>query len=137
MSDQKIFAKLFNSCEKLVKKNKDLMERTGRSVVASAIMAKSGKVYYGTNVGWWHSTCAEVVALSNAWRAGEREMKYVVAVKYDRLDGSVHGLSPCGICREMFNNLQPEIKIVLKDSDGNFVAKQLNEMLPELEDLEH
>lgn len=137
MSEQKTFKKLYDACVKLALKNKDLIEKTGRSVVASVVVGKSGKTYYGMNVGWWHSTCAEATSLSNAWRDGEREMRYVLAVKYNKRDNKISLISPCGICREMFSYLNPEIKVILQDESQNFVAVPLNELLPELEDLDH
>ena len=133
----KTFKKMYDTCVKLAKQNRDLHERTGRSQVAAAVMAKSGKIYYGLNIGWWHSVCAEPVALSNAWMAGEREMQYVIAVKYNMRTGDIECLSPCGICREMFNNLQPEIKIILRDEKGECVVKTMDEMLPDVEDFDN
>ena len=127
--DKKLFDKMYKMCCNIAKKNNDLRFVTGRSQVGCVIVAESGKMYTGLNVGWWHSSCAEVTALSTAWQAGERKFKYVMAVKLNKRDGSLECITPCGICREMFSNLQPEIKMVYM-VNGEFVVNSIDDLLP-------
>ena len=127
--DKKLFDKMYKMCCDIASKNEDLKYVTGRSPVGAVIVAESGKVYTGLNIGWWHSTCAEVTALSNAWQAGEREFKYVMAVKLNKRNGDLECITPCGICREMFSHLQPEIHIVHKVND-EFVVSTIVDLLP-------
>ena len=131
MMHEKLFKKMFNACVEIVSKSGDLTSKTGRSQVACAIVGESGKIHTGLNIGWWHSSCAEVTALSNAWKAGERTMQYMMAVKLNKRNGNIESLTPCGICREMFKYLHPEIKVVYIENN-NFVVKTIGEMLPDI-----
>lgn len=130
MTNKELFKKMYDTCVDLARRCSDLTQITGRSSVACAIVADSGNIYTGVNVAWWHSNCAEVSALSNAWQNGERKMKYVMAVKINKRNEQIESVTPCGMCREMFNNLQPEIKIVYIEND-KFIVKTLDEMLPD------
>ena len=127
--DKKLLNKMYKTCCDIAMKNEDLKFITGRSIVGCVIVGESGKMYTGLNVGWWHSSCAEVSALSNAWQAGERQLKYVMAVKLNKRDGTLDCITPCGICREMFSNLQPEIKMVHM-VNGEFVVSTIDDLLP-------
>ena len=134
--DKKLFDKMYKICSKIALKNKDLHIKTERSQVGCCIVASSGKIYTGLNVGWWHSSCAEVAALSNAWQAGERKLKYVMSVKLNFRNNQLESVPPCGICREMFNQLHPEVKIIYIEN-GQYVVKSVEEMLPDIDDISH
>lgn len=129
--DTKLFEKMYKKCCDLAIENKDLREKTGYSQVGCCLVASSGKMYFGLNVGWWHSNCAEVSALSNAWMNGERKMRYIMAVKFNKRNEQLESVTPCGICREMLNQLHPEVKIVYVEND-EFIVKTLDEMLPDI-----
>ena len=130
---KRIFDKMYKLCAEIATNNKDLREKTERSQVGCCIVGDSGKYYTGINIGWWHSSCAEVTALSNAWQNGERKIKYVMAVKLNKRTEELESVTPCGICREMFNQLHPEVKIVYVD-DGEYVVKSVDQMLPDIDD---
>lgn len=132
MGEKELFDKMYNTCVDIVRRCSDLTQLTGRSQVACALQAGSGHIYTGLNIGWWHSTCAEATALSNAWQNGERKVNYIMAVKLNWRNDQIESLPPCGICREMFNTLQPETKIVYVE-DGQYVVKTIDEMLPDIE----
>ena len=130
----KLFSKMYKKCVNLAKKNFDLTQKADRSVVACAIIGESGKMYTGLNVGWWHSSCAEHVALSNSWQGGERKLKYLIAVKVEKDTGEVQCIAPCGICRQMFMFLQPDIKVVILDKKNNFKVYTIPQILPDVDD---
>jgi cytidine deaminase len=134
--DKKIFDKMYKICSKIALNSRDLHKKTERSQVGCCIVAESGKMYTGLNVGWWHSSCAEVSALANAWQAGERELKYVMSVKFNFRTQQLECVTPCGICREMFHHLQPEIDVVYVEN-GEYIVKTLEEMLPDIDDISH
>lgn len=129
-----LFDKMYKKCAQIVKKNQDLTVVTERSQAACAIIGESGKMYTGLNVGWWHSSCAEHIALSNAWQGGERKLQYLTAVKLNKRNEKLESIAPCGICREMFNNLQPNVKVVILDDDGYYKIYTLSEILPDIDD---
>ena len=128
--DKKLFDKMYKICCSIASSNKDLFKKTNHSQVGCCIVGSSGKIYTGLNVAWWHSSCAEVAALSNAWQAGERKIRYVMSVKLNWRNNKLESVTPCGICREMFSQLQPEIKVVYIEN-GEYVVKTIQEMLPD------
>ena len=130
--EKKIFEKMHKLACKLAKENNDLIKKTGYSTVACVIMGESGKLYTGINVAWDHCFCAEIIALGNALQAGERKMKYSVGVKFNKRNNQLHSVTPCGVCREMFNQVCPEIKIAYIDNN-EIEVKSINQMLPEKE----
>ena len=132
--ERELFDKMYKKCVSIVKKNHDLGERSDRSQVACVIIGESGKMYTGLNVGWWHSSCAEHIALSNAWQGGERTMKYLTAVKLNKRNNEIHSIAPCGICREMFMTLQPDIKVIILDKDNNYKIYTIPQILPDIDD---
>ena len=127
---KKLFDDIFNQAKVILIKNEELIDKTSHSLVVSVVMGQSGKLYYGMNVGWWHSVCAEPVAVSNAFQAGERKLEYLMAVMLNKRTKKLQVVSPCGICREMFNDLNMrDLKIILKEED-NYIIKTINDMLP-------
>lgn len=130
--NKSLFEEMYNLAAKVAVDNKDLIEKTGYSSVGCVIVGESGKFYTGLCVGWFHSFCAEVSALSNALQGGERSIKYVTAAKYNKRNGKVHSLTPCGICREMFNQIFPEVKVVYIENE-EYVVKTISEMLPDIQ----
>ena len=125
------FDKMYDIAVKLLKKNIDLVEKFNHSLVISILASESGKLYIGMNIAWWHSVCAESTAVSNAYQAGEREFKYLMAVKLKKSTKEINLISPCGICREMFKELEmSNLQVVLK-KDGKYYTKAISELLPE------
>lgn len=117
--------------EKILTENKDLMKVTGRSGVACVLVGKNGKAYYGMNVAWWNSNCAEAVALGNAFIDGVREFDFMVAVKLNKRNDKFEVLAPCGMCREMFKEFGVlNMKVVLKDEKGQYFTQTIAELLP-------
>lgn len=127
----KKIVKLISELENIAKKNKDIINLTNHSIVACALITKTGKVFKGINVAWWHSMCAEVVALGNAFMAGERDFEYLVSVRLDKRDGTTRLIAPCGICREMFDEFKlRHVKCILKNQKGEFEEHTVDELLP-------
>ena len=67
------------------------------------------------------SICAEPIAMANAIMAGHEKLDTIVAVKHPnvkrgRPDFEV--VSPCGMCREMITDYDPETKVIIKTSEG-------------------
>lgn len=127
---KKVFKEIYDLAAKIANDNKDLIERTGFSSVGAVVVGESGKYYTGLNVGWYHSMCAETVAFGNALQAGERNIKYVTAVKYSKRTNKLESILPCGICREMFSQFDQKVQLVLL-KDNTFIAKPIKELLPQ------
>ena len=94
------------------------------------IKAKSGKIYKGVNIKTSHSICAEQVAIGQALANGEREFDTIVAVKLNS-DGTTRVISPCGVCRYLFDKLGVELNVLVEDiKNGKVVKVKAEELLP-------
>ena len=98
--------------------------------VASAVISKSGEIYYGVCVdtsGW--GLCAERSALAAMVTDGCYEIDKVVAVWRDDKTGKLHVLPPCGICRNFMRELDEknlEADVILGKED----IKKLKDLIP-------
>ena len=95
-----------------------------------AIKAKSGKIYKGVNIKTSHSICAEQVAIGQALANGEREFDTIAAVKMNS-DGTSRVISPCGVCRYLFDKLGVELNVLVEDvKNGKVLKVKASELLP-------
>lgn len=81
--------------------------------VGAAIRTASGKMYQGVNVenaSYGLTICAERVAAGTAVAAGEREFTAIAVV-------SRGGVSPCGACRQFLAEFNPNLPVVMVDSE--------------------
>jgi cytidine deaminase len=81
--------------------------------VGAAIRSRSGKIYQGVNVenaSFGLTICAERVAASAAIAAGDRDFTDIAVV-------SRGGVSPCGACRQFLAEFNPNLPIVMVDSE--------------------
>ena len=94
------------------------------------IKAKSGKIYKGVNIKTSHSICAEQVAIGQALANGEREFDTIVAVKMNK-DGTTRVVSPCGVCRYLFDKLNIELNVIVEDvKNGKELKVEAGSLLP-------
>ena len=113
----------------IVTKNNDLYEKKGLHV-GCALKAKSGKIYIGINIKTSHSVCAEQVAIGQALANGEREFDTIVTVK-ENTDGSTRVISPCGLCRYIFDKLNMDMMVLVEDIKNDKILKvKAEELLP-------
>ena len=98
--------------------------------VGCAIRTKSGNIYKGINLKTSHSVCAEQVAIGQAFANGEREFDTIVAVKMDE-HGNTRVVSPCGLCRYIFDKLNIDINFLAEDLKKNKIVKvKIGDLLP-------
>jgi cytidine deaminase len=96
--------------------------------VGAALLTASGRIYQGVNVeniSFGLTNCAERVAVGAAVAAGEREFTAIAVV-------SRGGVSPCGACRQVLAEFNPNLPIIMVDSlkpDGGHHAT-LDRLLP-------
>ena len=121
---------LVQMATELVKTNCDIYSNISMHV-GCVIKAKSGKIYKGVNIKTSHSVCAEQVAYGQALACGEREFDTIVAVKMNA-DGTTRVVSPCGVCRYMFDKLNiNEMFVLVEDiKNGKVVKVKASELLP-------
>ena len=120
---------LIKFAESVAKDNSDLFY-SNNLYMGCALRAKSGKIYKGVNLKSSHSVCAEQIALGQAIACGEREFDTIVSVKLEA-DGSSHVVSPCGLCRYIFDKAGFDINFIVADIKKDKLAKvNIEELLP-------
>lgn len=94
--------------------------------VGAALRTADGKIFIGTNVenaAYGSTICAERSALVSAISNGSYDIEAIAVVTKD-------GGSPCGSCRQMLNEFNPNIIVIIADEKGE-IKKQckLSELL--------
>ncbi len=91
--------------------------------VGAAVITKEGHIFTGVNVensSFGATVCAERVALFSAIAAGERKPEILVVAA--SLNG--HAVSPCGICRQVFADFNPDLRVLLVNADTGVIEKE-------------
>ena len=97
--------------------------------VGAALLTKSGKVYLGCNVenaAYGSTICAERTELVKAVSEGHRDDLERIAI----VGNSADYCWPCGPCRQMLYEFNPDMTVLVARSDGAFVSLPLHELLP-------
>ena len=104
--------------EELIQKAREMIQNRYQkeghhSVVASALLTKSGKVFVSLNAGTNQpsiATCAEIIAIGMAnTEEPNMEIDLIVAVR----DKEAYIISPCGKCREYIIDYGPEARVIV------------------------
>ncbi|MDB6058496.1 MAG: cytidine deaminase [Verrucomicrobiales bacterium] len=99
-----------------------------RFAVGAALLTRSGKVFVGCNVenvSLRLTLCAEQGAVSAAVASGERDF-VAMAVVAD----STEPVVPCGGCRQMLAEFNPDLEVITSTPNGRVEKYGLNELLP-------
>lgn len=131
------FALTENDYELIEKAKKAIKKgyRKGWHSVGAAIRTTDGEVFTGIH---FESTvgrigiCAEPFALGNAVMAGNDKFDTIVAVMHPKPEkGKVdfEVISPCGMCREMVTDYDPETKVIIY-ADGKLKKVYMADLLP-------
>ena len=101
--------------------------------VGAALLAKSGKVYLGTNIenaSFGATNCAERTAFFSAVTAGERNFS-AIAIVGGKNDDETDECLPCGVCRQVMAEFcDSDFKILVEDEEKKTKALTLDELLP-------
>jgi cytidine deaminase len=84
--------------------------------VGAALLTKSGKIFTGCNVenlSLRLTVCAEEAAVAAAIAGGERDFTAIVVVA----DSNEPAL-PCGACRQVLAEFNPDIEVMTTTADG-------------------
>ena len=87
--------------------------------VAAAIRSRDGRVWTGLHLGATVgrlSVCAEAVALGRAIMESDGTVEVAVAVRHpkpDEGDRDIAVVSPCGACREMLLDYDPDAAVIV------------------------
>lgn len=95
--------------------------------VGAALLTDAGAIVQGCNVeisSYGLTCCAERVAVFTAVAAGHRNFTAVAVVA-----GENH-TPPCGACRQVLADFNPDMTVLLFAPDGSWVQRSLAELLP-------
>jgi len=95
--------------------------------VGAALRVRSGRVFTGCNVenaSYGLTICAERVAVVKAASEGERDFEAIAVV-------SQGGVMPCGACRQVLAEFNPNLRVIMVDLEGHKREFCLSELLPE------
>ncbi len=96
--------------------------------VGAAVQTASGQIYGGCNienVSYGLSNCAERTAMFQAIAHGERQLVRI-AVCADTSDP----VAPCGACRQVMQELGPQMEVILVNQAGAQIVTTVEELLP-------
>ncbi len=92
--------------------------------VGAAIVTTDGTIFTGVNVensSFGATNCAERTALFSAITAGYRNFEAIVIAS--NLNGKA--VFPCGICRQVLADFNPEMRVILVNSETKKVEQDL------------
>lgn len=96
--------------------------------VGAVLVGKDGRTFAGCNVeniSFGLTICAERNAVFAAVAAGCREFGKIVIVA-----DTEEPASPCGACRQVLAEFEPDLEVVLANFRGKSVTYKLSELLP-------
>lgn len=92
--------------------------------IAAAIRGRDGRISTGIHLGavvGRLSICAEAVALGRAVLEGDGRIAAIVALRHPKPEEPADApeiVSPCGACREMIFDFDPEALVIMPDASG-------------------
>ena len=97
-------------------------------LVGAVLVGKDGRIFAGCNVeniSFGLTICAERNAVFAAVAAGCRDYEKIVIVADTEVPAS-----PCGACRQVLAEFNPDLKVVLANFRGQSETFHLSELLP-------
>jgi cytidine deaminase len=94
--------------------------------VGAALLAADGRVFTGCNVenaSYGLAICAERNAVFHAVAEGVRDFTAVAVV-------TENGVTPCGACRQVLTEFNPQMTVIVADTAGQRTVFRLDELLP-------
>jgi len=131
---------------KLVKGDRELVEAATAAIkrryrndwqeVGAAMRTRSGKLFTGVNLDAYlgrMAVCAEAVALGRAFvELGDAGIDMIVAVRHPapgEKNRSVAVVSPCGACRELIFDYDPQARVIVPNGKAPAVVP-IGDLLP-------
>ncbi len=99
-----------------------------RFQVGAVLVGKDGRIFAGCNVeniSFGLTICAERNAVFAAVAAGCRELAKIVIAADTEVPAS-----PCGACRQVLAEFNPDLELVLSNFRGSRETFRLSELLP-------
>lgn len=96
--------------------------------VGAALLTADGQIIYGCNVenaSYGLTMCAERSAIGAAVGLGLQDFRAVAIVA-----SGAAPCTPCGACRQVLAEFNPEMRVLLEHADGSIWDLSLSELLP-------
>lgn len=129
---EKASAKIFMDDKKLISEAKKARVNSHTPYsnfrVGAAILARSGRVYTGTNVensSFGLGICAERLALLKAVSSGENDFTRIAVIA-----SGEEPITPCGLCRQVLFEFSPNMKVICSNLKGKVKRFTLRQLLP-------
>jgi len=122
MTDQALY-------QKAVEQLKYSYAPYSKFAVGAALLTEDGKLFTGCNIesaAYSATICAERTALVKAVSEGNRKIASLAVAS-----SSGDLTFPCGICRQMLVEFNPNMRVIVGDQQGKLKVFSLNELLPE------
>lgn len=107
----------------------DQLYLKGVQEVGAAVHTSSGEIFTGihfeTSTGF-ANVCGEVCALCCMVSAGHRDLDTIVAV-WRNPDGVHYLLPPCGRCREVISDFNPDAWVIITGMDDHWDPDAIND----------
>jgi cytidine deaminase len=94
--------------------------------VGAALLGPDGQIFAGCNVenaSFGLTICAERNAVAGAIAHGVRQFSAVAVV-------TGNGITPCGACRQVLAEFNPDMTVIVADTAGRHRIYALSELLP-------
>jgi cytidine deaminase len=114
--------------QKAIEASKNAYAKYSNFCVGAALELKNGKIIQGCNVenaSFGLTNCAERTALFTAICQGEKEFTKL-AIYVDRKAFT----PPCGACRQVIQELAPNVEILLVNNEQKIKRTNMKELLP-------
>jgi cytidine deaminase len=96
--------------------------------VGAALLTASGEIFPGANIenaSFGLTICAERAAVCAAVSAGKKDFVAIAVVS-----GSEAACPPCGACRQVLAEFNPELQVIMSTTTGHRKEASLSELLP-------
>lgn len=98
--------------------------------VGAAARTDDGTIYQGCNVenaSYGLTNCAERTAMFNGVSEGDRKFTAIAIV----IDTNQGVGAPCGACRQVMNEFNAEMKVIMANTAGDIEQASLQDLLPQ------
>jgi cytidine deaminase len=130
----------------LTKEDRELIEAAREAIrqryrndwqeVGAALRTRDGRVVTGVNIDAYlgrMAVCAEPVAIGRAiTEAGDKGIETIVAVRHPKPeedDRTIRVVSPCGMCREVIYDYDPQARVIVPNGSSEEVVS-IADLLP-------
>ena len=99
-----------------------------RFLVGAALLAADGRIFSGCNVenaSYGATICAERATVVQAVSAGCTDFTAICVVA-----GESDQVAPCGMCRQVLNEFNPDMAVIMAGTNKQYTLVSLKELFP-------